>query len=181
MVRHAGSSRRAQLGNEGLIYYSKLLREARHGQIQLPQVRPIAKRMAGASRIYDNIYDMDTGVGLYALVDPTNLPVIEIKYIGKGDVWDRRLFHRDRLGWEHLRQVIIAENNLTAREAAGLEQLLVERFDGPTAFGGSGLWNERWPLGINNPEFYPSIHAATSLLQEAKTILYRKTRAQGWH
>jgi hypothetical protein len=168
-----------QKGDEGLLYYAQLLRQARRGQTSLPRVGPIANRMPGASSIFDNIYDEHTGAGLYALIDPQRPPIIQ--YIGKGDVWDRRLYHRETPGREHLRQIIIAENNLLAREAAGLEQLFVEQLGGPVRYRRGPLLNKNWPIRIANSDFYPSIRAATPLFQEARTILDAKIQVGLWH
>ena len=71
-------------------------------------------------------YNKSTGQGLYVLKDSAG----DIKYIGRGDASARGAAHQNSVDKAHLRQTILADNNLTKAEAKFLEQKLMEAHGG---------------------------------------------------
>jgi hypothetical protein len=133
------------------------------GKNPLRSVRPIAKRMAGATKPY---YDMATGQGIYVLIDKTG----KVRYVGRGDVYDRIAEHAcDPIKgtWEPF---IVAENNLLIEEARGLEQLLIEHYGNPKYYGGV-LENDWRGINYRSKNFNKYVDAATPLYKEAVEMI----------
>jgi len=129
-----------------------------------PSVRPIAKRMAGATK---PAYDRHTGHGIYVLIDKISR---KVKYVGRGDVYDRIASHADdpiKRAWEPF---IVAENNLLEKEARGLEQLLIEHYGNPQYYGGV-LANDWRGISYSNKNFNKYVDAATPLYKEAVEMI----------
>lgn len=84
---------------------------------------PSTRKAGGTGKNYDPV----NGQGLYVLKDPlTN----EIKYVGRGDAYARRIAHSTSADKGHLVQEVLARNNLTKSEAKYLEQKLMNHFGG---------------------------------------------------
>ena len=71
-------------------------------------------------------YNKSTGQGLYVLKDSAG----DIKYVGRGDASARGAAHQNSVDKAHLRQTILADNNLTKAEAKFLEQKLMDAHGG---------------------------------------------------
>jgi hypothetical protein len=119
--------------------------------------------MAGATA---PAYDRITGQGIYVLIDKIG----KVRYVGRGDVYDRIAKHLDDPAKRAWKSFIVAENNLLMEEARGLEQLLIEHYGNPKYYGGV-LENEWRGINYSNKNFNTYVDAATPLYKEAVEMI----------
>jgi RHS repeat-associated protein len=117
-------------------------------------------------------YDLEEGQGIYVYVDEQG----NVRYVGRGDAPGRASDHTTssnsavKTSGERLRQIIVANNNLAAAEAQGLEELLIVHYGGPRSRGGT-LLNRDGAISFRNAGRRSMLRAAAPLFLEATNII----------